>query len=164
MSRRAAWVVWLWLVGGGDAFGQGPAAPPCAAANLAGRFFVSAPDGRSWTLLLEPGCGYSSLRFTGDHENDLQQPIRGVAKLAQVDNREVLILQSAQGEFDEVMSVVRQGPRVYLVPTNEHLRFCLEWARGIEPRKGPIGRFLLRGGGETSVVPREIPALCREGR
>jgi len=141
-----------------------PVRPPCEAADLAGRFFVSAPDGRSWTLLLEPGCGYSSLRFSGDPESDVRQPMRGVAKLAQVDRREVLVLQSTDGEFDEVMSVVRQGPRVYLVPTNEHLRFCMEWARGIEPRKGPIGRFLLRGGGETGAVARELPALCREGR
>jgi hypothetical protein len=63
-----------------------------------------------------------------------------------------------------VLSVVRQGPRVYLVPTNEHLRFCMEWARGFEPRKGPIGRFLLRGAGEAAASSREIPALCREGR
>ena len=141
-----------------------PVRPPCEAADLAGRFFVAASDGRSWTLLLEPGCGYSSLRFSGDPESDVRQPMRGVAKLAQVDRREVLILQSTEGEFDEVMSVVRQGPRVYLVPTNEHLRFCMEWVRGIEPRKGPIGRFLLRGGDQTTAVPRETPALCREGR
>jgi hypothetical protein len=158
-------VKWRLLAGSALALAQEqPMRPPCEAADLAGRFFVSSPDGRSWTLLLEPGCGYSSLRFSGDPESDVRQPMRGVAKLAQVDRREVLILQSADGEFDEVMSVVRQGPRVYLVPTNEHLRFCMEWARGIEPRKGPIGRFLLRGGGETAAAPREIPALCREGR
>ena len=158
-------LAWLPLVVAGLAIPQEqPVRPPCEAADLAGRFFVSASDGRSWTLLLEPGCGYSSLRFSGDPESDVRQPTRGAAKLAQVDRREVLILQSAEGEFDEVLSVVRQGPRVYLVPTNEHLRFCVEWARGIEPRKGPIGRFLLRGGGETAAGKGEIPALCREGR
>jgi hypothetical protein len=134
---------------------------PCAAAELAGRFFASAPDGRSWTLLLEPSCTYSSLRFSGNPASDVRQPTRGTAKLAQVDRREVVILQSSEGEFDEVMSVVRQGPRVYLVPTNEHLRFCIEWARGLEPRKGPVGRFLLRGADAAAAVPREPPALCQ---
>ena len=79
----------------------------------------------------------------------------------EVDRREVVILQSAQGEFDEVMSVVRQGPLLYLVPTNDHLRFCVQWARGVEPRKGPVGRFLLRGGA-TGAVPRGVPALCQQ--
>ena len=150
----------LLLAAAAVAAAQGPdARPACSAAGLSGRFFASSPDGGSWTLLLEPNCAYASLRFSGDPESDLRQPTRGVARLAQVDKREVVILQSEQGEFDEVMSVVRPGARVYLVPTNEHLRFCVEWARGIEPRKGPVGHYLLRGGAEAA--PRALPELCR---
>jgi hypothetical protein len=138
--------------------------PACEAAGLAGRFYASSADGDSWTLLLEPSCAYASLRFSGDPQSDLRQPTRGVARLAQVDKREVVILQSEQGEFDEVMSVVRHRARVYLVPTNEHLRFCVEWVRGIEPRKGPVGNYLLRGGASESSARRELPELCRQAR
>src|SRR5262245_36443736 len=104
------------LLAAGAAPAQAPEArPACSAAGVAGRFFASSADGDSWTLLLEPGCSYASLRFSGDPESDLRQPTRGVARLAQVDKREVVILQSEEGEFDEVMSVVRHRARLYLV-------------------------------------------------
>lgn len=134
----------------------------CAAAGLSGRFFASSADGHSWTLIVDERCGYTSLRFSGDPANDIVQPTRGVGRLAQVDRRDVLILQSSEGEFADVLTVVRQGPRVYLVPTSQHLRFCLDWAQGREPRKGPIGRFLLRSGNERAPVPRGIPAICQQ--
>lgn len=136
--------------------------PSCAAAALSGRFFVASADGHSWTLIVDERCGYTSLRFSGAPANDVVQPTRGVGRLAQVDQRDVLILQSSEGEFADVLTVVRQGPRVYLVPTNQHLRFCLEWAQGREPRKGPVGRFLLRSGNEGAPVPRGVPAICQQ--
>lgn len=135
--------------------------PKCLAAGLSGKFFVSSADGHSWTLIVDERCGYTSLRFSGDPANDVVQPTRGVGRLAQVDQRDVLILQSS-GEFADVLTVVRQGPRVYLVPTNQHLRFCLEWAQGREPRKGPVGRFLLRSANEGAPVPRGVPAICQQ--
>jgi hypothetical protein len=137
--------------------------PSCAAAELAGRFFVARGDGLSWTLLLDEHCGYTSLRFTGDPALDVAQPTKGQGRLAQVDARDVLILQSPEGEFAHVLSVVRAEGRTYLVPTNQHLRFCVEWSQGVEPRKGPIGRFLMRAGDERRPAARaQAPAICRQ--
>jgi hypothetical protein len=85
-----------------------------------------------------------------------------VAKLAQVDGRDVLMLwQESDAEFSQVLTAVRVGRRLYLVPPNQHLRFCMEWRRREEPRKGPFGRFLLRGGDEHTAVAGETPAICR---
>ncbi len=136
---------------------------PCAAAGLDGRYFVATGESRSWTLIVDGRCRYKSLHFTGDPDNDVAQPTQGVAKLAQVDGRDVLILwHMSEGEFSEALTAVRVGPRLYLVPPNQHLRFCAEWRRKDEPRSGPMGRFLLRGGGEGApVAPGETPAICR---
>jgi hypothetical protein len=135
---------------------------PCAAAGLDGRYFVASGESRSWTLIVDERCRYKSLHFSGDPDNDVAQPTQGLAKLAQVDAREVLILQSSEGEFSEALTAVRVGPRLYLVPPNQHLRFCAEWRRKDEPRHGPMGRFLLRGGGEgVPVAAGETPAICR---
>ena len=135
---------------------------PCVAAGLNGRFFVGTSDGHSWTLTVDERCGYTSLRFSGDPANDVMQPTRGMAKLAQVDGRDVLILQSSGGDFAEVLTAVRAGPRLYLVPTNQHVRFCIDWMQKREPRKGPIGRFLLRAGDETASVARGFnPGICQ---
>jgi hypothetical protein len=134
----------------------------CLAAGLSGRYFVASGQTYSWTLIVDDHCRYTSLRFSGDPENDVAQPTQGVAKLAQVDGRDVLILQSSEGEFSEVVTAVRVGPRLYLVPPNQHPRFCIEWKRGAEPRRGPVGRYLLRGGDEGAPVARgETPAICQ---
>lgn len=159
---RTAWALAL-LAGGVVATAQGAdARRPCGPARVSGTFFAGTSDGRSWTLIVDESCGYKSLHFSGDPANDVVQPTRGTAKLAQVDGRDVLILQSAEGEFADVLTAVQVGPRLYLVPTNQHLRFCIDWTQKREPRKGPIGRFLLRAGGETTPVASGItPAICQ---
>lgn len=159
---RTAWALVL-LAGGVVATAQGAdARPPCVPARLSGTFFVGTADGHSWTLIVDGDCGYKSLRFSGDPSNDVVQPTRGTAKLAQVDGRDVLILQASEGEFADVLTAVQVGPRLYLVPTNQHLRFCIDWMQKREPRKGPLGRFLLRAGDEATPVASGItPAICR---
>lgn len=147
----------------GSAQARADALGRCEKAGLSGRFFVATADGYSWTLMVDGHCRYQSLRFSGDPANDLGQPTKGAGKLARIDGQDVFILQSAAGEFADVLTVVRPGPRLYLVPTNQHLRFCVEWAQGREPRKGPVGRFLLRAGDEnTAVGAGEAPAICRQ--
>ena len=138
------------------------ARPQCLPARLSGTFFVATADGHSWTLIVDEDCGYKSLRFSGDPSNDVTQPTRGTAKLAQVDGRDVLILQASEGEFADVLTAVQVGPRLYLVPTNQHLRFCIDWTQKREPRRGPVGRFLLRAGGEATPVASGVtPAICQ---
>jgi hypothetical protein len=163
-QRFVAAAVALAVAAWAEAAAEEPAVrPKCLAAGLSGKFFVARADGPSWTLMVDEHCGYTSLRFSGDPANDVVQPTKGKGRLAQVDARDVFILQSSEGEFADVLSVVRLGARTYLVPTNQHLRFCIEWAQGREPRKGPIGRFLMRAGDEGRPVSRRAaPAICEQ--
>jgi hypothetical protein len=149
------------LEGGLSTFADEPA-HACAAAGLAGTYFVAWDDWLSWTLMVGERCDYTSLRISGDSEQDVLQPTRGQGRLAQVDRRDVFILQSSDGEFAFVLTVVRAGARTYLVPTNQHLGFCIDWAQRREPRKGPLGRFLMRAAREPQAPSRgELPAICR---
>ena len=58
---------------------------------------------------------------------------------------------------------VRWGKRMYLVPTKEIVRFCNEVNSGLEPRKEPHGRQLLRHGDEKRLATGD-PAIPVEYR
>jgi hypothetical protein len=128
-------------------------------ADVAGEYWLSDGGYRSWNLVVREDGTFTSTLFSGDRLRDARQPQEGVASTTDG----LLGLVVPPGDEFWLLRPVRLQQRLYLVIVGHEDEFCKEFLEGREPRRGDIGRILLRRGDWYKPVSVGMrPSLCVE--
>jgi hypothetical protein len=158
VKAAAVSLVMTILAAGIGASAQEASPKTISIAGLSGKYLRFDERGHFWTLTIRKDGTFKSNRFVGSAQ-DIAQPREGVASVSGGS----LFLVVPPGTEWYVFTPASFGQRMYLLSKGTELGFCIDVAKGREPRRSVIGEALLRQGDERISIPQgTTPDVCKE--